>query len=74
MLDDKIWLNNKYIKNKNQNYKLKTKFFEPFRVLYLIKKQAYKLELSKKQKNYKIFYIINQNFQKSKEFTTYFIY
>ena len=46
-LSDKIWLNSKYIKTKH-NYKLKAKFFGPFRVLYLARKQTYKLELPKK--------------------------
>ncbi len=37
ILGKKVWLNSIYIKTK-QNYKLKTIFFKPFRVLYLIKK------------------------------------
>ncbi len=44
---EKVWLNSKYIKTK-QNRKLEAKFFEPFRVLHLVRKQAYKLELPKK--------------------------
>ena len=44
---EKIWLNSKYIKTKC-NQKLDTKFFGPFRVLYPIRKQTYKLELPKK--------------------------
>ena len=32
---NKIWLNSKYIKTK-QNWKLETKFFRPFQVLYFI--------------------------------------
>ena len=44
---DKILLNNKYIKTK-QNQKLKTMFFRLFQMLYPISKQAYKLELPKK--------------------------
>ena len=43
----KVWLNSKYIKTK-RNRKLEIKFFEPFRVLHSVGKQAYKLELSKK--------------------------
>ncbi len=35
--DEKIWLNSKYIKTK-QNRKLEAKFFEPFRVLHPIGK------------------------------------
>lgn len=48
MLDDKILFNYKYIKTKNRNGKLEPKFFRSFRILYLGRKQAYKLELSKK--------------------------
>ena len=43
---DKVWLNNKYIKIK-RNWKLKAKFFRPFRVLHPVGKQDYKLELLK---------------------------
>ena len=43
----KVWLNNKYIKTKH-NQKLEAKFFEPFRVLHLVRNQAYKLELPKR--------------------------
>ncbi len=39
---EKVWLNSKYIKTK-RNKKLESKFFEPFRILHAIKKQAYKL-------------------------------
>ena len=46
-LGNKIWLNNKYIKTK-QNWKLEAKFFGPFQVLNSMKKQVYKLELPKK--------------------------
>ncbi len=41
---EKVWLNSKYIKTK-RNCKLEVKFVGSFRVLYLIGKQAYKLEL-----------------------------
>ena len=46
-LGKKVWLNSKYIKTK-RNRKLEAKFFGPFQVLHLVKKQAYKLEFSKK--------------------------
>ena len=45
ILSLKIWLNSKYIKTK-KNKKLVNKFFKLFQVLYIIEKQAYKLELS----------------------------
>ncbi len=44
---EKVWLNSKYIKTK-QNRKLEAKFFGLFRVLHPVRKQAYKLELPKK--------------------------
>ena len=47
IFSNKVWLNSKYIKIK-QNQKLKTKFFRLFRVFYTVRKQAYKLELPKK--------------------------
>ena len=52
----KVWLNSKYIKTK-RNWKLEVKFFEPFRVLYPVGKQAYKLELSKKWRIHNVFYV-----------------
>ncbi len=54
--DEKVWLNSKYIKIK-QNCKLKTKFFGSFRVLHLVRKQAYKLELPKKWKIHNVFHV-----------------
>ena len=56
-LGEKVWLNSKYIKTK-QNQKLEAKFFRPFRVLYLIGKQMYKLELSKKWKIHDVFHML----------------
>ena len=54
--NDKVWLNSKYIKTK-QNRKLEAKFFGPFRVLYLVGKQAYKLKLLKKERIYNVFHV-----------------
>ena len=53
---DKVWLNSKYIKTK-QNRKLKAKFFGPFRVLHPVGKQAYKIELPKKWRIHDVFHI-----------------
>lgn len=53
-ISDKIWLNSKYIKTKC-NLKLDAKFFNPFWVLYLVWKQAYKLEQLKEWKIYNVF-------------------
>ena len=53
---DKVWLNSKYIKTKH-NRKLETKFFGLFRILYLVGKQAYKLELSRNWRIYHVFYV-----------------
>ena len=50
-------LNNKYIKTK-QNRKLKTKFFEPFKVLHPVEKQVYKLEISQNWKIHDVFHIL----------------
>ena len=44
---DKVWLNSKYLKTK-QNRKLEAKLFGPFQILHPVGKQAYKLELPKK--------------------------
>ena len=53
---EKIWLNSKYIKTK-RNRKLEAKFFGPFRVLHLVGKQAYKLELPKKWRIHNVFHV-----------------
>ena len=55
-LGEKVWLNSKYIKTK-RNWKLEAKFFRPFRVLHLVRKQAYKLEFSKKWRIHDVFYV-----------------
>ncbi len=52
----KVWLNSKYIKT-NRNKKLKSKVFEPFRVLHAIGKQAYKLELPVNWKIHNVFHV-----------------
>ena len=52
----KIWLNSKYIKTKRKR-KLEPKFFGLFRVLYLIGKQIYKLELPMKWRIYDVFHM-----------------
>ena len=57
VLDDKVWLNNKYIKTKYKR-KLEVKFFGPFRVLYPIGKQAYKLKLPKRWKMHSVFHVL----------------
>ncbi len=54
--DEKVWLNSKYIKTK-RNKKLGSKFFGPFRVLHVVEKQAYKLELPTKWKIYNVFHV-----------------
>lgn len=43
-LGKKLWLNSNYSKIK-QNQKLENMLFDPFQVLHIIKKQAYKLEV-----------------------------
>ena len=41
---EKVWLNSKYIKTK-QNQKLEVKLFSSFQILHLVGKQVYKLDL-----------------------------
>lgn len=41
-----------------RNIKLENKFFGPFRVLHLVGKQAYKLELSSKWKIHDVFHVL----------------
>ena len=53
---NKVWLNSKYIKTK-QNRKLEAKFFGPFQVLHPVGKQAYKLELPRKWRIYDVFHV-----------------
>ena len=53
---DKVWLSSKHLKTK-RNCKLKAKFLNPFRVLHLIGKQAYKLKLPKKWRIHDVFHI-----------------
>ncbi len=51
-----VWLNSKYIKTK-RNKKLESKFLRPFRVLHIVGKQAYKLELPTKWEIHDIFHV-----------------
>ena len=59
---EKVSLNSKYIKTK-RNRKLEAKFFGPFRMLHLVGKQAYKLELPKKWRIHDVFFmsLLEQN-------------
>ena len=49
-------MNNIYIKIK-RNRKLEAKFFGLFRVLHLMKKQAYKIELPRKERIHDVFHM-----------------
>ena len=53
---EKVWLNSKYIKTK-QNQKLEAKFFGLFQILYPVRKQAYKLNLLIKWKIHNVFHV-----------------
>ena len=55
--DEKIWLSSKYLKTK-RNHKLEAKFLGLFQVLYLVGKQAYKLELPKKWRIHNVIYVL----------------
>ncbi len=55
-LGNKVWLNSKYIKTK-RNRKLEAKFFGPFRVLYPVGKQAYKIKFPKKWRIHDVFHV-----------------
>ena len=54
---EKVWLNSKYIKTK-QNRKLEAKFFRPLWILCPVGKQAYKLELPKKWRIHDVFHVL----------------
>ena len=56
-LGDKVWLNNKYIKSK-QNRNLEAKFLGPFWVLHPVGKQAYKLKLLRKWRVHNVFWVL----------------
>ena len=62
---NKVWLNSKYIKSK-QNRKLEAKFFRPFQVLHPVGKQAYKFKLPKKWRVHNVFHVslLEQNITK----------
>ena len=54
--NDKVWLNSKYIKTK-RNWKFEVQFFGLFRLLHLVGKQAYKLELPKHWRMHNVFHV-----------------
>ncbi len=56
-LGKKVWLNSKYIKTK-RNKKVESKFFGPFWVLHIVRKQVYKLELPTNWRIYDIFHLL----------------
>lgn len=53
---NKVLFYSKYTKTK-QNRKLEAQFFKSFKVLHLIEKQAYKLELLKRWIIHNVFYV-----------------
>ena len=57
ILGEKIWLNSKHIKTK-QNQILKAKLFGFFQVLHPVGKQTFKLKLLARWKIYNIFHIL----------------
>ena len=62
---NKVCLSSKHLKTK-RNYKLEAKFLGLFRVLHLVGKQTYKLELPKKWRIHDVFHIslLEQNTRK----------
>ena len=67
-LNNKIWLNSKYIKTK-QNCKLEFRFFDLFQILDLVKSQVYKLKLPKNWRIYDVFLmlLLEQDITKKKQ-------
>lgn len=61
VLNNKVWLNNKYIKTK-QNPKLEATFFDLFLVLQPVEKQSYKF---KPPKNWRIHTIRTEQIDKT---------
>ena len=55
-LEEKVWLNSKYMRTK-RNQKLEAKFFGLFRILHPVRKQAYKLDLPFKWKIHDVFHM-----------------
>ena len=56
VLGNKVWLNNKHLKTK-QNWKLEAKFFGLFQIFHPVGKQTYKIELLKRWKIHDVFYV-----------------
>ena len=74
ILGEKVWLNSKYIKTK-QNQKLETRFFGSFQILYPVGKQAYKLDFSIKWRIHNVFYmsLLEQNITRKKQMNELFL-